>query len=172
MNLSASRKLIIIVGVVVGLLILGIVTVISLTGDSQEATQADQNSGSPESAQGQSEISYTGFAELSQRGLTTVQMEGIKYALFQYAKKASKFAINPATIQQAAYDSDNPTDTIQMTFDMTIDDKEAYKVKVDKYVDLTSVRVYLTSASNNKLVYDSQPVDSRKIEVAPEYIGD
>lgn len=165
-NDNRKRKFLLVA--VVGFVLLGTVIALLAAPDksndtSQEVQQNTVDTNNP----GQTGVSYTGFDELSQYGLTAYQMEGIKYAIYQYAKQATSFAILPGSIKDAPYDRDNPTDFVQLNFNLRIDDKATYAVTVDKYVDLTNVRVYLRD-STGKLVFDSKPVDSTQLTTPVE----
>jgi len=159
MTLEAKRKLFFIVGGAVILLTL-IVLLMAPSGDSGSPTIAPAD---PESNQGQTGVQYDGFTELTTQGLTQDQSEGLKFALFNFNKDAKKFVTNPASVKQAPYDRDNPTDFILMTFTLTVDDKATYQASLEKYVDLSTIRLYLKDKSGQQ-VFDSQPVDRTRIQ--------
>lgn len=173
MNTDNGRKHKLIGLSILGLLFVGaIVFLLSLPGSGDEVATSGtaDGTGTSTALKPQPAVQYSGFSDLAKRGVTSFQMEGIKYALYQHAKSASKFTIDPATIAQPAYDRDNPTSFVQLTFALTID-KKAYTVRVDKYTDLVTVRVYLFESGSSQAIYDSQPIDSRKLKATDESIG-
>jgi hypothetical protein len=104
-------------------------------------------------------VQYTGFKELSEYGITSIQMEGIKYSLFTFKPEAKKFAIDVATIKDGYYDRNNPSDFITMTFSISIDGSSPYRVSFDKYTDLTSIAIMIKDTSN-RVVYNAGKFDS------------
>ncbi len=153
-----------------GLLFVGaIVFLLSKPGDDDSKESSTTVLTPTDSKQDSTAVTYNGFTDLSRRGLTSFQMNGIKYAFYQYAKDASTFTISPSSITQLEYNRDNPTPTVQLGFTIRIDDK-TYTAKVDKYTDLVTVRVYLYT-TDDKLIYDSQPLDSRKLKAPTDVVG-
>lgn len=159
MTLEAKRKLFFIVGGALILLTL-IILLVMPSGDEGGSPVAPAD---PDSNQGQTGVQYDGFTELTTQGLTQDQSEGLKFALFNFDKDAKKFAIDEASVRQAPYDRDNPTDFVLMTFNITVDDKTSYRASLEKYVDLSTIRLYLKDQGGQQ-VFDSQPVDRTRIQ--------
>lgn len=157
-----SRKAI----VLIFALLLGVVIVLLLSdgGQTTESPVQSSETTNTNNPPDQTAVTYEGFKELANRGMTSFQMQGVRYALFQFAPEANNFKINPASIKTTPYDRDRPQAIIPTTFDIAID-KKAYLAKVDKYNDLTTIRVYLFD-DQGKQVYDSKPLDSRKVDAA------
>lgn len=156
---TQKRKMIAVI--VIAAFLLSVVVILLSMPPKNEAASEQTNDAAPQAAE--PAVQYNGFTDLSKRGLTSYQMEGVKYALFNYASNASNFTIDASTIQQSPYDRDNPTPTVQINFAISID-KKSYTAKVDKYTDLVTVRVYLYEQGASQPVYDSQPIDSRQLQ--------
>lgn len=167
-----NRKLIALVLV----LLFGAVTVFLIAGDDKPSDNTAQTFG-PKAANDSTNINpdetpvaYEGFKELASRGLTSFQMQGVRYALFQFAPEADRFSVNITSIKTTPYDRNRPQAIVPVTFTITID-KTVYSAKVDKYNDLTTVRLHLFDGQG-KQVFDSQPVDSRKVDAAETAPGE
>lgn len=169
-NTSRKKVIVIIVLAALAIILLIVVTAFGNSNESATETQQPAQVTGPESESGQDAVEYTGFAELAQRGLTSYQMDGVRYALYQFNKNATTFAVTPSTIKQAPYDRDNPTDFVKLTFTIKVDNT-SYQATVDKYTDLSTVRLYL-ALPDGKAVFDSKPIDSTKLAAPNPYYGD
>jgi hypothetical protein len=168
MNRDPQKTRKIIGGIIIAVILVGsIIVLLALPGKNKQTPQSQDtttNNSNGTATQGQGGVQYVGFVELSKYGFTSYQMEGIRYILYQYAKNANNFTINAGTIKQGDYDPNSTADYIPVTFTLKIDNK-SYTARVDKYLDLTSIRVYLfVGSSATPAVYDSQVIDTTKLQ--------
>lgn len=171
MNPNAQRNRKIVIVSLTAVFLVGVILLLSLLPSKDAAKeQPDEPSNTTQTNQGQTGVAYEGFVKLSEYGFTSIQMAGIKYALYKYKPKATSFVIDTATIVDGAYDRNNPTPSVLMTFTLKIDRSETYKVTLDKYTDLATVRVRLANTSN--LVFDSGEINTKEMDTSSTYLGD
>jgi hypothetical protein len=116
--------------------------------------------------------SYDGFDDLSEHGFTSIQMDGIRHAFTQSNASAREFKINTSTIVDGFYDPDNPTPTVQTTFEVAIDNKN-FKATVDKHTDLETIGLTLADATTGAATYSSGPINASKVDTSEsQYLGD
>lgn len=180
MDPNVKRKVITFGSIFTGLILLGIITAtaslrtLDETGNSQRdksGIDKSEQDTDPEGGQSQTGVTYSGFVDLSRRGLTSYQTNAVKFALYNHASNATSFTIDPGSIKQSVYNPDNPTDLLKIRFNLQVDDK-SYNATVDKYTDLVTVRVYLRNKKDNKLDYDSKPIDGTKLQSTRPDLGD
>jgi hypothetical protein len=171
MNPKTQRNRKIGIVFLVAVFLLGVVVILTALPGKDNPEENEPSPTNAQTNQGQTGVAYEGFVALSEYGFTSTQMAGIKYALYKYKPKATSFVIDKASIVDGAYDSDNPTPSVQMTFNLKIDNGSPFKVTLDKYTDLTTVRLRLANAGGTQ-VYDSGEINTEALDSSPTYLGD
>ncbi len=103
---------------------------------------------------------YLGFSELTNVGISKYQMEGLKSALYEYAKGVQggikEFSITVATIKTTPSDpnADDPHNTA--TFDLTTNRTTTFAARLE-YSGVSTIRLYLFK--DGKQAYDSASID-------------
>lgn len=163
---SQKRKIITVTIVAVILMVVLQVVLLMLPDKKDDTTSPNTNTNHIRT------LNYQGFGTLSEHGFTATQMEGIRYAFYKSSATAEEYIIDTTTIDDAAYDSDNPTPTTETTFVIFIDSKK-FKAHVDKYTDFVTVNVTVNDAATNKVTYTSGPIDASKIDThTSQNLGD
>ncbi len=105
---------------------------------------------------------YLGFSKLLDIGVSKYQLEALKYAFEQYGKSSNQspkeVSLTVDSIHSTLHNPSDPNSKDTVTFDVTLDRKQAYKAKVE-YSDITAVRLYLSDPQTGSLIYDSKIVD-------------
>ncbi|MDB5179124.1 MAG: hypothetical protein JWN01_1067 [Patescibacteria group bacterium] len=123
----------------------------STDSQSTDQTTPDTSGGTP---------TYIGTDKLIEIGVTSFQLDDLKYALNQYytrlGKNLTNATIDITTIDSKPHQPDTTTRDV-VNFNIKLND-QLLKAKME-YYDISGIRLYLTNPSNNSTVYDSQDLD-------------
>jgi hypothetical protein len=111
-----------------------------------------------------SEWDYSGSEALMKHGLTSAQLKGLKYAIYQYtlASGQNPERVKITNVEIEPYNRKDPTGKAIANFNITLD-KTTYRAKME-YFDLTLIQLYMYNQKTNTPVYDSKTVTSRNTE--------
>ena len=136
-------------------------------------TVSDPAGRTPENFAGNAEGPvYLGFSKLLDIGLTTYQLDAVKYTFEQYGRtsnqKIEEVSLTVNSLATERHNEEDPIPKDKVFFDVTINRKQTFKARVD-YFDLTSVQLYLSDPKTGKVIYDSKVIDQNSDD---EFGGD
>ena len=101
---------------------------------------------------------YLGFDKLMNNGLSLDQMKNVEQAFYKYSLSLSKplkqVSVGADDIK-TSHDPSDPNSPFVILFNVQFDGKDIYPAKV-QYIGLDDVRLFIMSADNSKVIYDSQ----------------
>jgi hypothetical protein len=102
-----------------------------------------------------STIAIANSSLITDRGVTTDQMDLLKVAFWNYFHSVNQEqrSLTVTNLTKVPHDHYSTSDTVN--FDVLIGDKLTYKAKL-VYSDLTNIRLYLSNPANGALIFDSQ----------------
>jgi len=168
MDKKVKRRLIIIGGTFILLLMIGIILALSLSEKSKVSEMNQRGDTAQEDIIDTPAASnYTNFHELTDRGLTHDQLKGFQYALYNYVESkdihTDNFSIDASTVKDAF--SESESGVFVMSFDITVRNHKTLKAKLERS-ELTVIRLYLFD-SNGVQVYDSGSIDTFDLRDTP-----
>lgn len=169
--MDSSRRLLIIAGGVLVVLIMIVLVVLSLRGGNDGEGGLFKDYFDPNSGETVSEISdvtpekfgapndellYLGVADLLDHGISSGQLESVKYAFYRYArpKKIIEISVKVDSITTKPRNSDTGGSKSIVTFDLTADRKTSLKATLESDIITKRIRLRLTNSSGSN-VYDS-----------------
>lgn len=182
MNLTARRKLIMVAVALV--VIIGGAALVANNKDKSNNTKDftngqgdyyDPNSGETVSdPDGKTPDTYgrnpdapifLGTSKLLDYGVGADQEQDLQFAIFQYfngnKQKVKEVSVVVDTIAPVPHDRNSASTTETINFDIVVDRKTKYKVKMD-YFDLSSAQIFMYDTAGNQ-IYDSGVVSNQHI---------
>ena len=108
---------------------------------------------------------FLGTANLLDYGVASDQEQDMQFAIFQYFNgnkiKVKEVSVVVDSIAPVPHDRNSASTTESINFDVVVDRKTKYKVKMD-YFDLSSIQLYMYDAAGNQ-IYDSGVVSNQHI---------
>lgn len=116
---------------------------------------------------------YNNFTELTSRGLTTEQLQGLQFGLFQYTESRSMDVESFTVIANSVKDTFSETESgvFVMYFDVTVNGKDLLKARLERS-ELTVVRLFLTDPKTSAQEYDSKAIDVFELNQKRSDYGD
>ncbi|HEU4914144.1 MAG TPA: hypothetical protein VFT16_01935 [Candidatus Saccharimonadales bacterium] len=109
---------------------------------------------------------YLGTASLLDYGVTSGQEQDMQFAIYQYFKsegqKVKEVSVVVDSIAVEPYDSNNENTLGTINFDIVVDRKTKYKVKMN-YFDLVSIQLYLYDATGATQLHDSGVISNQHL---------
>lgn len=109
---------------------------------------------------------YLGLNGLLDYGVASDQVGDYRFAIYQYFKsnhmKASEVSIAVDSVVPTPRDPDSSSTINTINFNIVVDRKTTYKVKMD-YFDLSSINLQLFDSTGAKLLYDSGTVSNQNV---------
>lgn len=116
--------------------------------------------GGGDQSSGQS-TSYEGLKAITEYGVSTFQVDGLKYALGVYYKSLNKnldtVTIDESTVTKKSLPRGS-SERVEVSFTVHINKNDTYQARL-QYFDVSAIRLYLSKPSNPAVVYDSQDID-------------
>jgi hypothetical protein len=97
-----------------------------------------------------SSVSFFGMSALTDIGITTDQMNALKFDFFRFKTSANAVSVNTKSIQTLPYILGNPSVS---TFTVTVD-SQTYNAKIS-FADLFTVQLVLSNPKTGQQVFDS-----------------
>ncbi len=168
-----NHKTILIAGGVVALIVIVAVTLILTRGSKGSGGQATPTpttaptatvtpTPSPDNqAKGSSAPTFSGFDNLLDHGVTSDQVDALKFAFTKYGQTSGK------TIKQVDLDTPSlvfaaPNQDLNYsvaTFNVNLDGKTTYFAKLNYSRNLTAIELFLSTTPNSPVLYDSGNID-------------
>lgn len=108
---------------------------------------------------------FLGLSKLLDAGLTLDQVNGFQYAFYHYGKNTKtalrEVSVSVSTINVLPHDRYSTSLSDTMLFDVLVNKKNLYKVKLD-FTGFTAIQIYLSNEAGEQF-YDSGIVDDKKL---------
>lgn len=170
MRTIKNNRILLIAAACAGLLLLGIFLAVASTRQEKAADTTPQQTAADTTTS--ASTNYSGFESLINISVTADQVDGLKYALYQYTQsnnqEPKEVAVITSTVVQAPYDP--ATDSkFTVRFDVRLD-QEVYQATMD-YFDITAMRLYLRKPGSEAIIYDSRTIDIYQLRKEQNTLG-